>query len=119
MEAVRIDDGASVPIKMDGLQVRSGLFATRGRWMPDGKAIAISTRDEKGVKSVFIQDFVPGQDTSKTRRPLAGFDPDTEPESFGISPDGSRICISFAEQTSNLMLAERVPGISRPVRHSR
>jgi hypothetical protein len=86
--------------------------------MLDGKAIAFTGRDERG-NNVFVQDFVPGEDTSKTVRPLVGFDPDMLPESFAISPDGSRITISFAEQTSNLMLAERVSGISPPTRHSR
>jgi serine/threonine protein kinase len=115
---VRIADGESVSFKI-GTQFRSGaLFGSRGRWMPNGNAIAFNGQDEKGVREIFVQDFVPGQDTSKTVRPLVGFDPDLLPESFGISPDGSRITISFAEQTSNLMLAEHVPGIS-PARHSR
>jgi hypothetical protein len=83
------------------------------------KRFAFNGRDEKGVRGVFVQDFVPGQDTSQTVRTLVGFDSDMLPESFSISPDGSRITISFAEQTSNLMLAERVPGISRPARRSR
>ena len=114
---VRIADGESVPIKIRP-QAFAGVVG-RGRWTPDGNAIAFKGRDERGVGGVFVQDFVPGQDTSKTVRPLVGFDPDLVPESFGISPDGSRITISFAEQTSNLMLAERVPGISPPLRHSR
>jgi eukaryotic-like serine/threonine-protein kinase len=120
MAMVRIADGVNVPIKIDHqFFLTSGVFGLRGRWMPNGKAIAFNGRDKKGVRAVFVQDFVPGQDTSKTVRPLANLDPDLLPESFGISPDGSRITISFAEQTSNLMLAEHVPGISRPPRHSR
>jgi Tol biopolymer transport system component len=115
MAVVRIADGESVSIKIDP-RFPSGIG--RARWMPDGKAFAFTGRDERGA-NVFVQDFVPGQDTIKTVRPLVGFDADMLPESFGISPDGSRMTISLAEQTSNLMLAERVPGISPPARHSR
>ena len=114
---IRIADGESVSFKIGPQFLDQALFGSRGRWMPNGKAIAFNGRDEKGVSGVFVQDFVPGQDTSKTMRPLVSFDPDMLPESFSISPDGSRITISFAEQTSNLMLAEHVPGISPPVRH--
>jgi serine/threonine protein kinase len=120
MAMVRIADGVNVPVKIDRqFFLTSGIFGLRGRWMPNGKAIAFNGRDKKGVRAVFVQDFVPGQDTSKTVRPLADLDPALLPESFGMSPDGSRITISFAEQTSNLMLAERVPGISPPARHLR
>jgi WD40 repeat protein len=63
----------------------------RSRWMPDGKKIAFVGFDDAGLTGVFVQDFVPGQDTTATRRKLAGFDPDYITESFAISPDGTRI----------------------------
>jgi hypothetical protein len=63
---------------------------------------------------VFAQDFVPGRDTTATRRPLAGFTHDFTTESFGISPDGDRITIAGLEQTLQLMLAEGVTGITPP-----
>ncbi len=50
------------------------------------------------------------------RRPLAGFDPEQTTESFGISPDGSRITLGAGEQIFNLLLAERVPAILPPAR---
>lgn len=59
---------------------------------------------------------MPGQDTSKTRRRLVGFDLVTATESFGISPNGSRITIAGWEQVLSLMMAERVPGVSPPQR---
>jgi hypothetical protein len=40
-------------------------------------------------------------------------------ETFGISPDGARITISFADPLSSLMVADRVPGIAPPARRSR
>ena len=62
----------------------------RSRWMPDGKAIAFVGLDDAGLTGVFVQDFVPGRDTTATRRKLAGFDPDYITETFAISPhDGA------------------------------
>ncbi|MBI3667337.1 MAG: PD40 domain-containing protein, partial [Acidobacteria bacterium] len=107
LRVVRTADGADM-----GFAAPNG----RPRWMPDGHAVAFTGPDEKGVRGIFVQDFIPGQDTSKTRRKLGGFDPQMETESFGISPDGTRITISSRESLNNLMLAERVPGIAPPAR---
>jgi Tol biopolymer transport system component len=108
LRVVRIADGAAVPFEIRG--------SFRARWVsgPAGAphAIAFVGLDEKGVRGVFIQDFIPGQDTTKTRRRLAGFDPELPAESFGISPDGSKVTISSQEPLFYLMLAEHVPGIS-------
>ena len=52
-----------------------------------------------------------GQDTSATRRVLAGFDPNLATDSFGISPYGSHITLANREQIVTLMIAERVPGV--------
>jgi hypothetical protein len=56
-----------------------------------------------------VQDFIPGQNTSSTRKPIAGFDPDSPTESFGISPDGTGITLCEREQSSSLVLAENPP----------
>ena len=105
---VRMADGAAVPF-----EIRN---AFRTQWTPDGRSIAFLAVDEKGIRGVFAQDFVPGQDTSKSRRMLCGSDPDMQTETFGISPDGSRMTIAFQEQTYSLMIAERVPGVLPPTR---
>jgi hypothetical protein len=76
-------------------------------------------QDEKGNYGLYVQDFVPGQDTSKSRRSLVGFEPGVSTESFGISPDGSRITVAIWEQVSSLMVAEHVPGVSPPERMNR
>ncbi|HOK45993.1 MAG TPA: hypothetical protein PLK67_08685, partial [Bryobacteraceae bacterium] len=76
--------------------------------------IAFIGRHERGVHGIYVQDFVPGKDTPATRRPLGGFDPERTTESFGISPDGSRLTIASWEQLFSLMLAERVPGVVPP-----
>src|SRR5258708_6375598 len=67
---VRIADGSTVPFELhcDG----------RLRWIPDGRAIAFTDRDENGLGGVFVQEFIPGEDTSKTRRKLAVFFPDLD-----------------------------------------
>lgn len=110
VKVIRIADGSAVPFELV-----SDVFP-RSRWMPDGKAIAFIGQDEKGVRGVFVQDFAPGQDTAKTRKPLGGFDADATAESFGISPDGMRMAIAAREQLSSLMMAERLPAIEPPRR---
>ncbi len=79
--------------------------------MADGRSVALLGKDEKGVNGVFLQDFDPNRDTSKGARPLGGFDPAMTTETFGISPSQERLV--------NLMQAERVPGVTRPVPQGR
>jgi len=105
VKVIRIADGSPVPFEI------SGDAFPRSRWMPGGKAIAFIGQDEKGVRGVYIQDFVASRDTTQTRRPLGGFDPESTAESFGISPDGTRMAIASREQLSSLMMAERVPTV--------
>ena len=94
----------------------SGIIMGRCRWLPDGSAIAFVGQDEEGRTGIYLQDFVPGQDTTSTRRKLAGFSTDYITESFGISPDGKRLTIAALEPTQRLVLAEGVPGIVPPPR---
>ena len=76
--------------------------------MPSGRAIAFVGQDDKGVNGVFTQDFVPGHDTTATRRKLVGFDPKVDAESFAISADASRIAIAAREMVSSLVLLEGI-----------
>ena len=101
----RITDGSVVPFQIDA--------ANRFRWMPDGRAIAFTDPNQTGV---FVQDFVLGQDTHNTRRLLGDFGPELRTETFAISPDGSSMTVALVERTSSLMIADRVPGVSRPRR---
>ncbi len=118
IRVVRIDDGAAVPFEIPISFRRAMTLALlgRARWMPDGRAIAFVGQDENGVTGVYAQDFVPGRDTSATRRRLAGFDPDHITESFGIAPDGSRLVIAEWDQVFSIMLADGVPGVAPPAR---
>jgi Tol biopolymer transport system component len=118
VRVVRTADGATVPFEIVAPDNGNG-HAARARWLPDGRAIAFVGADEEGVQGIFAQDFVPGADTSATRRKLGGFDPERLAESFGISRDGRRLIVAAFEQTSNLMAAEHVPGVESGEREPR
>jgi Tol biopolymer transport system component len=105
-------DGARTPFEIRvETRRRTNNLLGRGRWMPDGKAIAFIGQDERGVAGIFVQDFVPGRDTSATRRKLGGFDAEIATESFGLSPDGRRVVISGWVQQFSLMEARGLPGL--------
>jgi Tol biopolymer transport system component len=90
---------------------RSSVLWGRTRWTHDGGSLAFIGADEHGLAGVYLQDFVPGQDTSSTLRPLAGFSAEFESESFAISPDGRHLALSGVRQIGSLMLAEGLPGV--------
>ncbi len=108
----RIADGAEVArmhLKTPQL-VSAGIG--RARWMPDGKRIVFIDAEADGVSSLYMQDFVPGQDTSSTRRLLL-HDPDRPPETIGVSPDGNHIVYGVIDVQSNLLLLEGVKDVKR------
>jgi eukaryotic-like serine/threonine-protein kinase len=79
--------------------------------MPDGKSIVFIDEDEKGNWRLFAQDFVPGKDTTDSRRPIGGLDVDRKIDTFTISPDSSKIVMAEVEVLSSLIMAEGIPGI--------
>ncbi|HJW15216.1 MAG TPA: protein kinase, partial [Thermoanaerobaculia bacterium] len=120
LRVARVADGRPAPFDIRIPIRRPGAIRIgRARWRPDGRAIVFVGQDENGVYGLFAQDFVPGKDTSSTRRPVGGFDKQTETESFGISPDGSRIVLASWERLLSIVAADGVPGISPPARHPR
>ena len=120
LHVIRIDDGKDEILAVRPVPRRkTSIFPCRSRWTPDGKQVLFTGQDEQGLDGVFIQDFTPGKDTTSTRRPLAGFDPDWITESLGLSPDGKRLVLSQAERTFSLMIAEGVPGLARQTGHIR
>ena len=102
----------SVPYRLGSPAIIWG----RGRWAPDGKSIYYIGEDEHGLSGVYQQDFVPGKDTSATRRPAAGFSMEFVTESLGVSPDGARITISTGQESDTILVADHVPGALQPVR---
>jgi len=117
IRVVTLENGTLAPFEImlrgDALRtISSSQGVGRPRWMPDGKAIAFVGFDHAGLTGVFVQDFVPGRDTTATRRKLAGFDPDYITETYAISPDGTRIVLSLLDLQSNIMMAEGVPGLT-------
>lgn len=112
MKVVRLADGAQFePIKVSG-----AFFAPtapgRSRWTPDGKSIAFTDTDSAGVLGVHIQDFIPGVDTTATRRTIASGDQYSSVESFGFSPDGKKIALSHSEQSATILISQPVPALS-------
>jgi Tol biopolymer transport system component len=83
----------------------------RTRWMPDGRTLVMVVIDARGQGILCTQDFRPGQDTASSRRVLLGTEPNTDIESFGISPDGAHVTLSRIQETRSLKLAEGVPGL--------
>jgi len=112
LHVCRVDDGAELPftIHIQG-QRKSDITLGRARWTPDGRRIVFTAQDERGFDGVCIQDFVPGKDTTATRRNLAGFDPDWITESLGLSPDGNRLVLSESERVFSVMVAEGATGL--------
>ena len=109
---VRLRDGQALPFEIDFVR-RSNTAATlgRARWMPNGHAVAFVGQDERGVNGVVVQDFVPGRDTSATRRALGGFDPENSTETLAISPDGKFLTVGSWEQMFNVMIVSGLSGI--------
>jgi Tol biopolymer transport system component len=103
LRAVRTSDGA---VDFSTSFAYARLNDGRPRWLPGGNAFAFVAPDRAGAWGVFVQPFVPGEDTTPQRRPLAGFDPEAPSESFGIAPDGKRLALSTIEARSFLLIAE-------------
>jgi len=112
---VEVETGKRIPFEATADHGVKGPFeiasvAGRCRWMPDGKALAYISANEEGQLGIYLQDFIPGQDTISSRRSI-GFAQDRNTESFGISPDGAFITVAELEILSSLVRVENVPGL--------
>jgi Tol biopolymer transport system component len=105
-----MESGADVPfeIPVEAIKETRAMLG-RLRWMPDGKSLVFLGQNKQGVNGLFMQNFVPGRDTTDTRRPLEPFDAESSVESFGISPDGQFITIATWEQFFSIMVTEDLP----------
>ena len=107
IQVVRLGDGSLVS-RMPSLPPGRGFITGRHRWLPDGRHIAFLGGDGPGT-ALFVQDVVPGQDTSGTRRKLATFEPDVELHSFALAPDMSFAVVAARQATSNLLEIAGLP----------
>jgi Tol biopolymer transport system component len=112
----RIADGRQMitPIALPAAaRLLSVISLGRGRWRPDGRAIVFVGPDNSGKSALFEQAFRPGEDTTSTRRVLKKSEESLSVESFGISPDGKRVTISFIEDQFAIMRLEGLPGVKK------
>jgi Tol biopolymer transport system component len=117
IRVVSLADGHFVPFEIAIVRRKeTTAILGRARWMPDGRAIAFIGQDEHGVNGVFVQDFVPGSDTTATRRRLGGFDVENSAETFAISPNGKLLTIGGWEQMLNILIVNNVRGMEQIVR---
>jgi Tol biopolymer transport system component len=112
IRVVRIEDGVQEPFEI-ACEIRrpTRVVIGRARWNSNNQTIVFIGQDENGVHGIFEQPFAPGKDTSRFRRRVGAFDPDTTTESFGISRDGKLIVASW-DQLWTLIIADQIPGIT-------
>jgi serine/threonine protein kinase/tricorn protease-like protein len=110
IHVARVSDGRDMGVAMPIRNIkRTAAILGRARWMPDSKAVAFLAQNEEGVNGVYVQDFVPGRDTSATLRQLGGFDLERATESFGIAPDGKTLTVAGWEQLFSLFSIDGLP----------
>ena len=97
-----------------GLDPTVGMGDGRLRWLPDGKSVVFTNRDDQGRSGVYIETWDPGRDTAPTRRRLYGFDPDYFIDTLAVSPDGRSLVMSATERPTDLVLVEGIEGVDRP-----
>jgi Tol biopolymer transport system component len=119
IRVAEVETGTLVPFVIEVTwppSASSQILYGRARWTPDGRRIAFIGANADGRSGVYVQDFVPGRDTSASRRPVTGFAPDVLTESLGVSPDGKSLVVSTLQEYSSLTLAEGLTGLEPPRR---
>ncbi len=107
---VRLADGAPI-FRIQNVLPGRGFIAGRHRWLPEGRRIAFLGGDGGGGAgtAIYVQDVVPGADTSGTRRRLATFEPDVELHSFGLAPNMSFAVVAVRRPAANLLEIDGLP----------
>jgi len=110
IRVIEIETGDVVPfeIVLPVTGRNQNVVPGRARWSPDGSSIVYVGQNEQGLTGVYAQDFEPGEDTSASRRPLAGFSTAFATESLGVSPDGKHVTISAQYNRRSLIIADGV-----------
>ncbi len=113
IQIIRLEDGAAVAELF--VQGRGGSIG-RSRWMPDGRTLVSWGDDDARKRVLYRQPIVPGRDTTAQREVVAVSDELRAIETFGVSPVDGRIVISAGWGESDVMMAERIPGIGASLR---
>ena len=117
LRVINLADGVDVPA-VDFPMLGVGLGGTaitigRSRWINASTLAWVDYDTEARATRLVAQEIVPGRDTRGSRRVLVQGTPDDMPESFGVSPDGRRLVVSSIRNRSNILLIERLPGVTR------
>ena len=108
IKVVDITNGEVVPfeIELTLTQRNQDVVYGRARWTPDGSGIVYIGQGSDGTSGIYVQDFVPGQDTHASRRPVAGFSKLYSSESLGVAPDGKSLVVSTIFNRQTLQMAD-------------
>jgi Tol biopolymer transport system component len=108
IKVVDITSGEIVPfeIELPLTQRNQDVVYGRARWTPDGGQIVYVGQGSDGTSGIYVQDFAPGQDTSDTRRVIAGFSNRYSSESLGVAPNGKSLVVSTIYNRQTLKLAD-------------
>ena len=114
VRVVALADGAEVFALDMPLAVVPNLQVGRARWVPGSSTLIWLDHDPEARSwRLASQEIAPGRDTRATRRVLIEGSPDALPESFAISPDGSRIVVSVTQTRSELLMVSGLAGVTR------
>jgi TolB protein len=108
IRVVDLDSGEIVPFEIELFltQRYQDVVYGRARWTPDGSSIVYVGQGTDGSSGIFVQDFVPGQNTDSTRKPVAGFSHQYSSESLGVAPDGKSLVVSTIYHRQTLQMAD-------------
>jgi Tol biopolymer transport system component len=111
VQILRLADGSMLPFRVP---VPNGGLG-RARWTRDGRRILLIGNDERGRAGLFVVDFSPGTE-APAARPYLFPEIEGRVESYGVSPDGSRLAIAAVEDLWTLQTIDGLPGITLPAR---
>ena len=83
----------------------------RLRWTRDSRGLLVVSVDDAGRTGVSLVRVNEGLDPAAPLVPVAGFTPELQPESLGVSPDGHWLALSVPELAMTLMGVEGLTGV--------
>lgn len=110
LAVVSIDGGTPQTFAPLPAQTIPAVSFGRSRWTPDGKSIVYLDRDGANGTALFAQKFEPGVDTHASRKRIVG-SAQSIPESFGVSPDGKRLVVSYLDQLTSVSISDPIAAL--------